>query len=41
MVLPRTLPADPGLRAHVLAEVAGRDSCFGAALAAEAARFGD
>ena len=41
MVLRRTLPADPVLRAHTLAEIAERDACFGAALAAEAARFAD
>ena len=41
IVLRRTLPADPVLRAHTLAEIAERDACFGAALAAEAARFAD
>ena len=41
VVLRRTLPADPAVRARTLAEIAGRDACFGAALAAEAARFAD
>ena len=39
-VLRHPLPADDGLRAHLLAEVAARDACFGAELAASAARFG-
>ena len=40
-VLRRTLPTDPVQRERTLAEVTARDACFGAALAAEAARFAD
>jgi hypothetical protein len=39
MVLRRTLPTKPVLRSRVLGEIAGRDACFGAALAGEASRF--
>ena len=41
MVLRRALPGDPVLRARRLGEIATLDACFGAALAAEAARFAD
>jgi len=39
-VLRRPLPADAGLRQHLLARVAARDACFGSALAASTAQFG-
>ena len=39
-MLRHPLPADPGLREHLLAQVAARDACFGAELAASVARFG-
>ena len=38
-VLRHPLPADPGLRQHLLAQAAARDACFGAELTASAARF--
>ena len=39
-VLRSTLLADPGLRQHLLAQVAARDACFAAELDASLARFG-
>ncbi len=39
-VLRRPLPADVGLREHLLAQVAARDACFAAELEASVARFG-
>lgn len=41
LVLRRSLPSDPVQRERTFAEIAGRDACFGAALAVEAARFVD
>jgi hypothetical protein len=39
-VLRHALPADKGLREHLLAQVTARDACFGTELAASVARFG-
>jgi hypothetical protein len=39
-VLRHPLPMDKGLREHLLAQVTAQDACFGAELAASAARFG-
>jgi hypothetical protein len=39
-VLRRPLPLDPGIRRHLLANVAARDACFGAEVAASVERFG-